>query len=325
MLRRYLSMGCLSAMFFFTGCFGTAKAESPKKIINSIGMELVLIPKGTFTMGSPPSEEGSDDNERQHEVTISKGYYFGIYEVTQAQYEKVMGVKPSYFQGDMVAERHPETGRIVNDVDSSKHPVESVSWEHVVEFCRRLSAFPAERSAGRIYRLPSEAEWEYACRAGTTTAFSTVDKLTALTDAEEANLLNKDQDLLSEDEKEHMRERFVRLGLLPAGVMLAGYGWFEGNSNGQTHPVGSKKANAWGLHDMHGNVWEWCSDEFGKGTGDSLRTSAANEEVPRRVLRGGSFGDETVSCRSANRYSAEQTDGGRNVGFRVAVSVSGLK
>ncbi|MFM7737787.1 MAG: formylglycine-generating enzyme family protein, partial [Planctomycetota bacterium] len=160
---------------------GTVEAQTPKEITNSIGMKLVLIPKGTFQMGSPPSEDGSQDNERQHEVTLTRDYYLGAFEVTQAQYEKVMGKNPSYFQGKMVeqripAKKPPQTGRTIEDekiipVDSSNHPVEQVSWDEAVEFCKRLSALPEERKAGRVYRLPTEAEWEYACRAGSQTAF----------------------------------------------------------------------------------------------------------------------------------------------------------
>jgi formylglycine-generating enzyme required for sulfatase activity len=142
-----------------------------KEITNSIGMKLVLIPKGTFTMGSPENEAGRIEDEGEHQVTISRDYYLGVYEVTQEQYEQVMGTNPSYFQGDHVAERDPKTG-VVKEIDSSNHPVEQVSWEDAVEFCERLSELPEEKAAGRVYRLPTEAEWEYACRAGTNTKYS---------------------------------------------------------------------------------------------------------------------------------------------------------
>jgi len=198
------------------------KADDSGTFTNSIGMKLVLIPKGTFQMGSPPSEKGSLDEERQHEVTLTKDYYLGAFEVTQTQYEKVVGNNPSYIQGDKVAERHPETGRVV-EVDSSNHPVECVSFEDAVEFCRKLSELPEEKAARRHYRLPTEAEWEYACRAGSKTAYS-----------------------FGEDSKS-----------------LSEYAWFVHNGGYKTHPVGEKKPNAWGLYDMHRNVYELSSDWYG--------------------------------------------------------------
>jgi formylglycine-generating enzyme required for sulfatase activity len=136
-----------------------SNAQSPKELTNSIGMKLMLIPKGTFMMGSTESEVRIAD-ATQHEVTISKDYYLGLYEVTQAQYEKMMGKNPSRFQGDNLRG------------DSVNHPVEQVSWEDAVDFCNKLSDLPEEKKAGRIYRLPTEAEWEYACRAGSKSAYS---------------------------------------------------------------------------------------------------------------------------------------------------------
>jgi formylglycine-generating enzyme required for sulfatase activity len=144
---------CLIMSFVSVPTFG----QVPKVITNSIGMKLVLIPKGTFMMGSPKSEMRLSV-ETQHEVTITEGFYIGVTEITQAQYQKVIGNNPSYFQGDKVAERHPETGKVVNEVDSFNHPVERVSWADAVEFCQRLSALPEEKAAGRVYRLPTEAE-----------------------------------------------------------------------------------------------------------------------------------------------------------------------
>ncbi len=185
-------------------------AQSPKEITNSIGLKLVLIPKGTFMMGSPESEERRVGNETQHEVTISKDYYLGVTEVTQGQYEKVMGTNPSYFQK-----------QIVRKSDTSMYPVEQVSWGDAVEFCKKLSDLPEEKRAGRVYRLPTEAEWEYACRAGGKTAYS----------------------------------------FGASSNLLGDYAWFTENSSKQTNPVGQKKPNAWGLCDIHGSVWEWCSDD----------------------------------------------------------------
>jgi len=137
-----------------------SSAQPPKEITNSIGMKLMLIPKGTFMMGSPKSEEGHQENESQHEVTISNDYYLGVMEVTQGQYEKVMGINPSYFQR-----------QIVRKSDTSMYPVDQVSWEDAVEFCKKLSDLPEDKQAGRVYRLPTEAHREYACRAVSKRAF----------------------------------------------------------------------------------------------------------------------------------------------------------
>ena len=150
-------------------------------------------------VGSPPSEADRWYNEMQHQVAITHPYYIGKYVVTQDQYEKVMGTNPSHFKG-------------------AKNPVESVSWRDAQNFCKKLSA-----TSGKTVRLPTEAEWEYACRAGTTTAY-----------------------YFGESEN-----------------VLADYAWFSSNANKTTHAVGEKKPNAWGLFDMHGNVFQWCQDWYG--------------------------------------------------------------
>jgi formylglycine-generating enzyme required for sulfatase activity len=241
-------------------------AQSPKEITNSIGMKLVLIPKGTFMMGSPESEEGRQKDETQHEVTISKDYYLGVTEVTQGQYEKVMGTNPSYFL----------IGRIRGS--SSNHPIEQVSWEDAVEFCKKLSDLPEEKKAGRMYRLPTEAEWEYACRAGSKTAYS-----------------------FGESSKS-----------------LGDYAWFDVNS--QTHPVGEKKTNAWGLCDMYGNVWEWCSDWYGEYPKGAVSDPRGPKEGSRRVVRGGGWCYEAADCRSAYRYGLDPSRHSYFFGFRVALN-----
>jgi formylglycine-generating enzyme required for sulfatase activity len=166
-------------------------------------MELVRIPAGEFLMGSPMSEASRENNEGpQHRVRISKPFYLGKYEVTQGQWVAVMGENPSNFKGD------------------DRLPVENISWNDCVEFCRKVS----QKTGVRI-RLPSEAEWEYACRAGSTTAYSFGDSPDA----------------------------------------LGQYAWYEDNWDSKTHPVGQKKPNVWGLYDMHGNVGEWCADWYGEG------------------------------------------------------------
>jgi len=170
----------------------------PIEITNSIGMKLKLIPVGEFMMGSPESDDDAWQNPR-HKVRITKPFYLGVYEVTQAEYEEVTGENPSTFNG-------------------AGNPVEQVSWNDATEFCKKLSA-----KEENTYRLPTEAEWEYACRAGTTTRFSFGDD--------------------------------------PAS--LGEYAWHKDNSGGKTHPVGEKKPNTLGLFDVHGNVAEWCVDSWG--------------------------------------------------------------
>ncbi|MFM7129761.1 MAG: formylglycine-generating enzyme family protein, partial [bacterium] len=247
------------------------KAQAAKEITNSIGMKLKLIPAGTFIMGSPIEEDGADDDEEEHKVTLSKDYYLGIYEVTQGQYEQVMGNNPSHFQK-----------RVLKKRDSSMYPVEQVSWNDAVEFCERLSSLPEEKKAGRVYRLPTEAEWEYAFRAGSKTAFTFGDNANG----------------------------------------LGAYAWFVGNSEGQTHPVGEKKPNAWGLYDMHGNVWEWCSDWYGAYPKQTVTDPVGPREGSDRVFRGGGWSRDATDCRSAIRYGIIPTIGDRDFGFRVALSSS---
>ena len=275
-----LQSGCNNQVNFLPDVPG----DQPNVLTNSIDMKLVLIPKGTFMMGSPPDEKGSQKDERRHEVTISRDYHLGMHEVTQAQYKKIMGKNPSYFQGDLVAERHPETGRLVKEVDSANHPVEQVSWRDAVEFCQRLSALPEEKKAGRVYRLPTEAEWEYACRAGSQTAYS-----------------------FGSDEKS-----------------LVNFGWCGPNSTGMTHAVGLKKANAWGLYDMHGNVFEWCADWYGVYPKGSATDPRGPEDGSIRVSRGGCWFNDAVYCRSAIRSGAVPSFRRFNLGFRVALSSSGI-
>jgi formylglycine-generating enzyme required for sulfatase activity len=253
-----------------------SNAQSPKELTNSIGMKLMLIPKGTFMMRSEIEEERIEEgrasnNEEEYQVTISKDYYLGVTEVTQGQYEKVMGTNPSRFQGNKV------------QGDSSNLPVEQVSWEDAVEFCKKLSDLPEERKALRVYRLPTEAEWEYACRAGS--------------------------------------RSFYSFGA--SSKSLGDYAWFVGNSDLQTHPVGEKKANAWGLYDMHGNVAEWCSDWYGEYPKGTVSDPSGPNEGSGRVERGGYFGGGAEFCRSAFRYGRVPSYRGCH-GFRVALSSNGI-
>ena len=232
-------------------------------ITNSIGMKLRLLPPGTFMMG----DANGDSDKTPHEVTLTQSFQMGIHEVTQEQYAKIMGNNPCRFTG---ANNH----------------VETVSWDDAVEFCRKLSEFPAEKSAGRVYRLPTEAEWEYACRAGTTTAY-----------------------IFGADDTE-----------------LGDHAWFDGlrgNSKDKTHPVGGKKPNAWSLYDMHGNVWEWCQDRYGAYPGRVVTNPSGPNSGSYRVSRGGGWRGTAEGCRSAYRGRDKPSDRYFNIGFRVSLSPSG--
>jgi formylglycine-generating enzyme required for sulfatase activity len=227
-----------------------------KRFTNSVDMEFVLIPAGKFKMGSPRGEQDRDEDERQHKVTISRPFYMQTTEVTQAQWEAVMGDNPSYFE---------ECG--------DDCPVERVSWDDCQEFIRRLNSMEGTDT----YRLPTEAEWEYACRAGSSTRYCFGD---------------------SEGK-------------------LAEYAWYIDNSEERSHRVGQKKPNAWGLYDMHGNVWEWCQDWYGRYP--LLRTT--NPKGPfrglNRVNRGGSWDDPTANCRSASRDDLHPEWPVKDLGFRL--------
>jgi formylglycine-generating enzyme required for sulfatase activity len=196
------------------------------EVTNSIGMKLRVIPPGTFMMG-----EGND----AHEVTLVKPYMLGMYEVTQAQYKEVMDTNPSKFKGE-------------------SNPIEMVRWADAVDFCRRLNNRPAEKSAGRVYRLPTETQWEHACRAGSTTTYS-----------------------FGDDDS--------RLG---------NYAWYRNNANGKTHQVGSKPPNNWGAYDMHGNVWEWCQDGDGAYPNPVVSDPIRDAASEYRVVRGGSSFDSSL-------------------------------
>jgi len=220
----------------------------------------VWITPGTFVMGSPPSELERNLDEGGHTVRLTEEFWLSDHEVTQSEYQAVMGNTPSSFTGDL------------------NRPVEQVSWFEALEYCQKLTA--RERAAGRItaqeaYRLPTEAEWEYAARAGTTGA---------------------------------------RHGELDA------IAWHGGNSWNQTHPVKQKAANAWGLHDMMGNVWEWCGDWYGNYPTGSLTDPMGPSSGSDRVIRGGSWGGDAGDVRSANRSRINEGHRLINLGFRPVLS-----
>lgn len=245
-------------------------------IANGVTLEMVSIPKGSFKMGAPASEAESDDYERpQHQVTI-KPFLMGKYPITQAQWAAVANLPK--IQYDL----NPDPSRF----KGKNLPVEKVSWNDAVEFCARLS-----QKTGRSYRLPSEAEWEYACRAGTTTPFHFGDTVTP-------DLVNCDGN--------------SSYGSAPKGIYRE-----------KTTVVGSFPPNSFGLYDMHGNVWEWCQDisHFyyqGAPTDGSAWESGGDSNYP--VLRGGSWYESAVYCRSAYRNFNSPDGKWRRRGFRVAVA-----
>jgi formylglycine-generating enzyme required for sulfatase activity len=234
-------------------------------------MTFVRIPAGEFWMGTSEeaiealikrypdvNREWFESEKPRHRVTISQPFYLGIHPVTQAQWEAVMGSNPSYFEG------------------KPDHPVEQVSWEEVQQFLQRLN----DRRDGNLYRLPSEAQWEYACRAGSTDAYCFGD---------EEGQLGK-------------------------------YAWYGNNAGVTTHPVGQKQPNAWGLYDMHGNVWEWVQDWYGPYTADALTDPSGPTTGAGRVVRGGCWYDPAQYARSAYGYRDPPGDRIDVLGFRCLSS-----
>jgi formylglycine-generating enzyme required for sulfatase activity len=236
-------------------------APTPEQtVVNSIDTTLLPVPAGSFVMGS---EDGDGDEKPVTTVTISRKFWLGKYEVTQGEWKAVMEINPSSSKGDLL-------------------PVERVTWEDCQEFLRKLNA--RERAAGNLpagyeYGLPTEAEWEYACRAGTTGKW------------------------VSGDSEEGLAE----------------YAWYDANSGKKTHDVGTKKANGWGFHDMHGNVWEWCSDWKGDYLGGSVTDPTGPKTGSHRVNRGGGWSNTSGYCRSAYRTWNPVADRGSDLGFRLAL------
>ena len=217
---------------------------------NGINILMAYCPPGEFVMGSPVDEVYRCPNEPQHHVRLTRGYWIGKYLVTQEQWQIIMGVNVSYFIGD-------------------KLPVDQVNWNECQEFVKRLKAFTKFEM-----RLPTDAEWEYACRAGTIGPFS-------------------------------------------GNGVLDDMGWHEGNSDDTTHPVGMKLPNAWGIYDMHGNVWEWCNDWYG----DNILKNTINPTGPdagdERIMRGGAWDCHYRECRSARRFKCHPNKRDYFYGFRV--------
>ena len=256
----------------------------PVEMTNSIGMRFVLIPPGEFDMGSTEEEvaklleQAKATNQPdwyidflpfeapKHRVRITKPIYLGQCEVTSAEYELVVGSNPSQFK------------------DDPTRPVEMVNWFEARGFCRKLGEQPEEQAAHAGYRLPTEAEWEHACRAGTTTTWYGAD-----------------------DE-----------------VVLKEQAWLGANAGRTTHPVRQKAPNFWGLYDMHGNVWEWCQDLWGDRyyATSPLDDPAGAAGGSDRVYRGGSWSSDAWGCRAAVRIRDGPSDRNLNLGFRLARTVS---
>ena len=245
-----------------------ARQQSPNEVLavsigSGVEMKFVWVPHGTFLMGSPENELERADNETRHRVTLTKGFYLGIHQVTQAQWQAVMGSNPSKFKGDDL-------------------PVEMVSWNDCQEFVKKLG-----EKTGKRFRLPTEAEWEYACRAGTTTPFNFGETIST----DQANY---------------------------DGNHTYGKGK-NGVYREKTTPVGTFPANAWGLHDMHGNVWEWCLDWYGDYQKEDKKDPFDSNIGTARVLRGGSWFDYPRSCRSGRRNGIEPGRRGGYYGCRVVL------
>jgi formylglycine-generating enzyme required for sulfatase activity len=264
-----------------TNIFDRLRDDAPqqaKVVDTSVGIRLVLIRPGSFEMGAFENEPGSRANEYpRHPVVVSDGFYLGMHPVTQAQYRLVTGTNPSHF--DPAAGGGPD------------HPVERVSWEDAVAFCRLLSARPEERAAGRAYRLPTEAEWEYACRAGETAAFTFGRKLS------------------------------------PAQANVGGAYRPDGTpappAVGRTTPVGAYPANNYGLFDVHGNVWEWVDDWYDEAAyaTATLRDPKGPAAGEFKVVRGGCWRSQPASCRAAYRNALVPNNRDPYTGFRVAAAI----
>jgi len=271
---RGLTATLIAALFAAGGCgrsaeagaatlapTGSESAGRPALAVDvggGVTMEFVLVPAGRLVAAQDDAVPGG---EPAKSVEIAKPFYLARHEVTQEQWQAVMGTNPSEFKGP-------------------KNPVENVSWNDCRDFLAKLNA----RTSGPGFFLPSESQWEYACRAGSTTRWCCGDDASALRD----------------------------------------YAWDSSNANGKTHPVGQKKPNAWGLYDMHGNVWEWCDDAFAAGGGDgpNVGPAASNAVGADRAFRGGSWYFTSYGARSAFRASGDPAALRRStLGFRPARAV----
>ncbi len=309
-MPRYLCLlTCFLAVALTSVALETGAAPAPvfrgvaKQVTNSIGMKLAYIPPGEFRMGTTTGDRkevlkqyGEKDDphflkqERpEHQVRITRGFFMGVFEVTQAEFERVMGDTPSFFSAT------GEGKSKVEDLKTARFPVENVSYEDAVKFCKRLSARKREKEMRREYRLPTEAEWEYACRGGTspTTPFHFGKSLSS----HQANF-----------------DGNVPFGGAARGPVLA-----------RTCEVGSYKPNGFGLYDMHGNVKEWCSDWYAENhyAVSPVANPSGPKEGWKRAVRGGCFSDWAWQCRSASRHELQVSACLYWLGFRVAMVRTG--
>ena len=276
-----LSLVCLLPLLLGNG----AAAAEPAIVTNSLGMKLAPIPAGEFLMGSSPAIRDAGSDERPpHKIRLTRPFHIGVYEVTQQEFREVMQADPSFF-----SPKGPG-GSLVKGMDARRFPAEQIRFVDAVAFCRKLSSRPAEKKAGRFYRLPTEAEWEFACRGGTTTAFHFGDGL----GADKANFNGK----------------------------YPYKGGADGPFLARTTRVGSFTPNAFGLHDMHGNVWEWCLDWY--GIDYYAKSPAADPLGPvagtSRVIRGGGWYSDARDCRSSFRYAEKPLGVYYVMGFRVVMT-----
>ncbi len=259
-------------------------AESPKLVTNSLGMKLAPIAASEFLMGAGKAiRDAGADEQPAHRVRITRPFHIGVYEVTQDEFLRIMKFSHSFFATDGPGKS------LVKGLDTKSFPAEQVRFVDAVEFCRKLSALPAERQAGRFYRLPTEAEWEYACRGGTDTAFHFGDSLSS----EQANF----------NGKYPYRSR-------------------TGPFRARTTKVGQFSANAYGLYDMHGNVWEWCLDWYNVDYYDlAVATDPLGPKTATsRVIRGGGWYSDARDCRSSFRYAEHPLGTYYVMGFRVVMT-----
>lgn len=259
------------------------RLDTPVEFQSTSGMKLRLIPPGQFIMGSHQAELGrSKDEGPQHRVRITTPFYMGVFPVLQCEYCYVTGEHPSHFQRLLGARSEEETRKL---------PVENVSWQSADEFCQRLSLMESKNGAERRYRLPTEAEWEYACRAGTVTPFHVGPDLSS----REANFD----------------------GRHPYGKGK------DGPNLERTTIAGSYQSNAFALYDVHGNVWEWCNDWFSRDYySHSPVEDPQGPKIGRyRVFRGGSWDNRSRNCRSACRFRASPNNFKPFIGFRVVLDI----